>query len=527
MLNEVRFTPGQSRILSGKKISLFLGFMLIIGLAMNSSSLFAFAGGDGSSGNPYHVSNAIELNDVRNYLSSYFIQTADIDLDVSPYNIGDGWNPIGTFRGSYNGQVYTISNLYINRSTTDNIGLFGYTSGATIQNLGVTNVDITGNDYVGGLVGYNNISSTVSNSYSTGSVSGNTSVGGLAGRNYNGSIIEYCYSTGSVSSSGSGNTFVGGLVGYIWASSATVSNSYSTCSVVSSSGSRVGGLVGYNSSQGIVSNCYSTGSVIGNDFVGGLVGDNFGTEVSNSFWDTETSGQSISDGGIGKTTAEMKTQSTFTSASWNFTTVWQMIGTNYPDLLSNSNPVLPVKLSSFTASCLNGTVTLNWTTESEINNSGFDIERKRTENVNWMKIGFVEGHGTVNTHQSYINEDRNLTAGKYSYRLKQIDHNGNFEYFYLNSYVFVGAPSKFNVSQNYPNPFNPKTKINFKLPVDSKVNIKIFDMLGREIATLVNGFKEAGYYTMEFNGSYLSSGMYFYRVQAKGFEVVKTMLLTK
>jgi hypothetical protein len=188
---------------------------------------------------------------------------------------------------------------------------------------------------------------------------------------------------------------------------------------------------------------------------------------------------------------------------------------------------MPIELSFFTATILNGTVTLNWTTEAEINNSGFDIERKRTENTNWTKIGFVEGHGTVNTPQSYMFTDKNLTTGRYSYRLKQIDHNGNYEYFCLSSDVLVGAPSKFNISQNYPNPFNPKTNISFELPNESKVTIKIFDMLGREVSTLVNGFKEAGYHTVEFDGSNLSSGMYYYRIQTKGFEAVKRMLLIK
>jgi len=205
---------------------------------------------------------------------------------------------------------------------------------------------------------------------------------------------------------------------------------------------------------------------------------------------------------------------TSTHSQWNNLVIYYQFnetsGTNLPDESSNdifngslnnfalsgltsnwiaSGAPMPVELSSFTSSILNGTVTLNWTTENEINNSGFDIERKRTENANWTKIGFVEGHGTVNITQSYVYKDKNLTEGIYNYRLKQIDHNGNYEYFNLSSDVLVGAPSKFNISQNYPNPFNPKTNISFELSGDSKVSILVFNMLGREVVTLVNGYK--------------------------------------
>lgn len=210
-------------------------------------------------------------------------------------------------------------------------------------------------------------------------------------------------------------------------------------------------------------------------------------------------------------------------------TLWggELTGSINNAVLSDGEEPLPVEMSSFSAIFLRGKVRLNWTTESEKNNSGFDIERKQTDNKNWGKIDFVEGHGTVNTPQNYLFEDKNLTAGKYNYRLKQIDYNGNFEYFNLNNDVLVGAPLKFIVSQNYPNPFNPKTKINFDLPFDSRVNIKIFDMLGREIIILIDDFIQSGYHIIEFDGSNLPSGMYFYRINAGEFINVKTMLLVK
>jgi hypothetical protein len=131
-------------------------------------------------------------------------------------------------------------------------------------------------------------------------------------------------------------------------------------------------------------------------------------------------------------------------------------------------------------------------------------------------MAFVSGKGTTNTPSSYTFEDRNMQTGKYSYRLKQIDNNGNFEFYNLNGTIEIGVPNKFNVSQNYPNPFNPTTKINFDLPADSKVTLVIYDVTGRQVTKLLNNeLRTAGYYTMDFNGSSFASGIYFYRFIAE------------
>ncbi|MFZ4590367.1 MAG: T9SS type A sorting domain-containing protein [Ignavibacteria bacterium] len=198
--------------------------------------------------------------------------------------------------------------------------------------------------------------------------------------------------------------------------------------------------------------------------------------------------------------------------------------------IGSSDAPLPVRLSSFTSSPRGRNVLLDWVTTSEINNAGFNVERILRSELkiqNWEKIGFVNGKGTVNTPTNYSFEDKNLQTGKYMYRLKQIDNNGNFEYFALNGEVEVGVPKKFSLSQNYPNPFNPTTKIDFDLPVDSKVNIVLYDMNGREVRTLVNGARTAGYHTVQFNGSDLSSGIYFYRISADKFVMAKKMMLIK
>jgi len=199
---------------------------------------------------------------------------------------------------------------------------------------------------------------------------------------------------------------------------------------------------------------------------------------------------------------------------------------------------LPVELSSFTSTINERNVMLNWSTNIEENNNGFEIQySKLTDPDNWIKVGFIEGAGNSNTIKNYSFEHKNLITGKYKYRLKQIDFNGNFKYYDLSTEIEIGVPSKFSLSQNYPNPFNPSTVINYDIAVDSKVSIKIFDVTGKELMTLVNETKSAGFYTETFSssgGNALSSGAYFYRIEAvplngngKSFISSKNMMLVK
>ncbi|MBK8553858.1 MAG: T9SS type A sorting domain-containing protein [Ignavibacteria bacterium] len=187
---------------------------------------------------------------------------------------------------------------------------------------------------------------------------------------------------------------------------------------------------------------------------------------------------------------------------------------------------LPVELSSFVASSNGREVILNWSTASETNNSRFEIERN-VSNSEWSKVGTVTGNGTSTVSNNYSFTDKNLTSGSYNYRLKQIDFNGNFEYFNLSNEVEVGTPTKFELSQNYPNPFNPSTKINFSLAKEGFVSVKVFDNVGRQVATLVNEFKNVGFYTVDFNAANLTSGVYFYRLEANGLTKVMKMSLIK
>ena len=188
--------------------------------------------------------------------------------------------------------------------------------------------------------------------------------------------------------------------------------------------------------------------------------------------------------------------------------------------------VLPVEMNSFSSFVRGRDVTLFWSSDKEMNNAGFDIERA-SQPGSWYKVGFVSGYGNSNSLNYYSYSDRGLATGKYYYRLKQTDINGNFEYFNLNNEVNIGIPAKFELSQNYPNPFNPSTNLEFGIPDLGFVSLKVYNASGREVATLVNELKAAGYYTVNFNASGLSSGVYFYTISAGDFNVTKKMLLVK
>ena len=189
---------------------------------------------------------------------------------------------------------------------------------------------------------------------------------------------------------------------------------------------------------------------------------------------------------------------------------------------------LPVELTSFSAKTIGSLVKLSWSTSTEVNNYGFDVERftLSAERQVWEKIGFVEGNGNSNSTKNYSFEDKNLSSDKYLYRLKQIDNDGQFEY--SNEIeIDLGIPGKFELTQNYPNPFNPSTKISWQSPISSHQTLKVYDVLGNEVVTLVDEFREAGRYETTFDASTLSSGIYFYRLQAESFVETKKILLLK
>jgi hypothetical protein len=298
-----------------------------------------------------------DLDAIRNNLEGNHTLMNDLDSTTAGYmelasptaNGGKGWQPIVVvawepmlgFMGTFDGLGHEIRDLFINRPDEDFVGLFGFVDGGVVKDIGVVNATVTGgathNGGVGSLVGDN--CGTVTNSYAAGNVNGDSSVGGLLGWNCAGATVSNSYSIASVS----GSDWVGGLVG---SNSGTVDNSHSTGRATGDE--YVGGLVGHNGASGfaaVVNDSYSSANVTGDKHVGGLVGLN-GEEstVSNSFWDTETSGQATSAGGTGKTTAEMSSIATFSGAGWDIIAVanpetrnpsyiWNIVnGVTYPFL---------------------------------------------------------------------------------------------------------------------------------------------------------------------------------------------------
>ena len=188
---------------------------------------------------------------------------------------------------------------------------------------------------------------------------------------------------------------------------------------------------------------------------------------------------------------------------------------------------LPVLLESFEAVITGRSVKLNWKTNLEINNTGFDIERRSEFEPKWVKIGFVPGSGTTNEENNYCYNDIGLNTALYNYRLKQINYNGSFEYFNLSGNVVIGKPVNYDVLQNYPNPSNPASQIKFQVPADAKVTLKVYDIQGREIKTLIDSYLAAGYYSADFDGTNIASGIYFYRLNAEGFSKTLKLILIK
>jgi hypothetical protein len=205
--------------------------------------------------------------------------------------------------------------------------------------------------------------------------------------------------------------------------------------------------------------------------------------------------------------------------------------------------IVPVELQSFTAEINGSNVNIIWSTATETNNQGFEIQKqvdnRQSAVGNWRSIGFVPGFGTTTEMHHYSYTDESLQSGNYQYRLKQIDFDGSFEYSNILE-VTIDAPTEFTLEQNYPNPFNPSTKIKYSIPSvtlrqaqsDIPVTLIVYDVLGNEVATLVNEEKPAGTYEVEFNVAQVSrpelaSGIYFYQLKAGNFLEIKKMILLK
>jgi hypothetical protein len=204
------------------------------------------------------------------------------------------------------------------------------------------------------------------------------------------------------------------------------------------------------------------------------------------------------------------------------------------DATSGGGAPLPVELVSFTAGSVSGNIELKWKTAAEKNNYGFEIEKQlsndnitKLQNSFWKKTGFVEGNGTTHTPNEYTFTERDISPGKYSYRLKQIDRDGRFEYSKEVEVTVAGIPKEFALEQNFPNPFNPTTEIRYQMSEVGKTALIIYDALGREAATLVNEVKEAGSYSASFDGTKLASGVYIARLTSNGKSQMRKLVLMK
>jgi hypothetical protein len=414
-----------------KYLILFVFILSILPMILFSQTATPPSAGDGTSGNPYQIAtleNLYWISQSPGTWSSYFIQTANIDASSTSSWDSTGWTPIaqsGGFYGTYDGDGHTVSNLYIHRPSGLHVGLFGILyGGAVVKHLGVTEVNVTGYYYVGGLVGFN--MGTIENCFASGNVFGSYAwIGGLVGGNDQTGITRSCYSYanatgGECVGSLSGENYHGGLIENSYA----MGNATGTASV--------GGLSGTNY-LGTIINCYSTGSSSSH----GLIGYGGGTCTA-SFWDTTTSGCLSSGGGYGRSTTEMKMQPTYTDSGWDFSSVWEMIGTNYPRLRTNPDPLL----------------------------TGV------AENGSSLAVQFV-------------------------------------------------------LNQNYPNPFNPTTNISFSLDKPGYTTLKVYDALGREVATLIDGYTFAGNYNVPWDAATAPSGIYYSRLTTGVLSSARKMILIK
>ncbi len=244
----------------------------------------------------------------------------------------------------------------------------------------------------------------------------------------------------------------------------------------------------------------------------GSTGTNFITTDAGLTWMTKNTSAATLQGSHWSYDAGTSTYALFT------------VGSNGA-ILKNTLSIVPVELAAFSATVTGNDVNLKWTTATELNNNGFEIERKSGEG-SWSKVAFVKGNGTTTKINEYIYTDKGVKTGKYEYRLKQIDFDGSVNYSHAIE-VEVGTPMTFELSQNYPNPFNPSTTISYRIPENSAVTLKIFDVTGTEVMTLVNQKQEAGSYTVNFDATNLASGMYIYKIEAGKYSAIKKIMLMK
>jgi len=228
----------------------------------------------------------------------------------------------------------------------------------------------------------------------------------------------------------------------------------------------------------------------------------FDPQSGNLYWSAYWSSGFFDEGGSFRVVDALAGTSTELGVFGSFETI--------TGLSINADCPTPVEMTSFSAAAEGNSVTLSWSTATETNNQGFSVERM-SGNSSWQQVGFVPGFGTSAQQHSYSFNDNNLNSGSYSYRLKQTDFDGSFDYSEAVS-VDVSQPAQFRLDQNYPNPFNPSPKISYSVPEKSFVSIKVYSVTGEEVASLVNGVQSEGLHIVTFNAGNLASGIYLVRL---------------
>ncbi len=473
--------------------------LVLVQVFIAQTTLYATGGkpaGSGTPTNPFLVADYADLKVVGTSAiypgSAVYRLIADIDASASQTeNKSAGFAPIGDsaiiyFTGTFHGAGHAIENLYIGRSRTDTgyVGLFGYLQSATIDSLGVTNANITGVGVVsvGGIAGYNN-TGTIIDCYSTGSVMDSAGdIGGLVG--WSDGTITNCYSTANVT----GSEYVGGLVGFNWG---PMSYSYAAGSVTGSG--YVGGIVGDNVSD--ISKCYSTGSVTGSGaYVGGFVGSN-GYVITDCYSTGSVTG--------GNDVASL--------IGLNNGTVTDCYATGHAGGSSNVSGLVGDNYSAGTvADCYWDRQTTGWATGYGYNTNTFSATGLNT--------------APMKDSSSFVGWDFESV-----WSINPSINNG-YPYLAPAKLTFVEGstpPKTFSLAQNFPNPFNPTSTIRYELSANSFVTLKIYDILGREVATLVNERQTFGSHSITFNAGSLPSGVYIYKLEAGTFTAAKKLLLLK
>lgn len=514
-------------------------------LSFTTAGSNQFAGGTGTEADPFLVETAEHLNNVRLYLGPenanvYFRQTMSIDLGGSPWSDGNGWEPIGNgtnaFYGKYDGNSNSITGLTINRSGEEYIGLFGRAVGARLTNIRLENVNIIGYRRVGALIGQMRDNGYIANCSASGEVQGQVFAAGLVGNLYYSSTLEFCQSSVNVKTiSGDNNQQIGGLIGRLLGG--YVYNSYATGNV-EGAGSWTGGLIGlateFNYSTGTttsnVANCYATGSVSGEYYVGGLLGGLQRSNLSNSYsvgkvsanssggglvgyfisdnstvlnnyWNIETSGMETSPTGEGKTTLEMVYPWTFTA--WDFATTWNQIsGSTYPYLQWQGTigafnyPVTLVPPSNLVLTPGNGAITLSWRVPSIGNVTGYNIYRDgsyyTTTNSTTYTDYNVTNYTTYNYYVTVIFDNTNESGASNSASTFPHAGFGGGDGSVTNPYLILSAEQLYTVRLYLSSHFRQEA---------AEISLGTFPWNGNE------GWQPIGSIGKPFTGSYNGNGM--------------------